>query len=256
MTREPDTGLRSLRALMILEALARIGVPATPTEVNRSLGLPKQTLHRAFGLLLSEGYVQLEHDGRSYSPGRRLRTMAAGVISSTRVRAARLAVMTALSERIGETCNLAIPDRDSMVYLDRVETRWPLRIHLPIGSSVPFHCTASGKLYLSTLDPRRLERILRSARFEPRTPRSIIGTESLRTEIRAIREKGHAEDDEEFIEGMVAVAVPVRDPNGRMTCSLSIHAPVQRVTLEVLRTHLPDLHQAADELSNLLIEEP
>ncbi len=44
------------------------------------------------------------------------------------------------------TCNIATPDRDGMVYIDRVETKWPLRIQLPIGTTVPFHCTASGNL--------------------------------------------------------------------------------------------------------------
>ncbi|MEL6747300.1 MAG: helix-turn-helix domain-containing protein, partial [Pseudomonadota bacterium] len=101
---------RSIRLLLLLEEVARIGVPATPTEINANIGLPKQTLHRLFGLLEEEGFLQREHDGRSFSPGPRLRTMATGVISSTRVRAARLMVMQSLSRDVGETCNLAIPD--------------------------------------------------------------------------------------------------------------------------------------------------
>ena len=48
----------------------------------------------------------------------------------------------------------ALPDREAMVYIERVQTEWPLRIQLPIGTRVPFHCTASGKMYLSTLERR------------------------------------------------------------------------------------------------------
>lgn len=130
----------SMRHLLILEEVARIGVPVTPTEINRSIGLPKQTLHRIFASLEEEGFLQRDYDGRSYSPGHRFRTMAMGVISSTRVRTARLAVMKALSQKIGETVNLVIPGRHAMIYLDRVETDWPLRVQLPIGRRFP--CTA------------------------------------------------------------------------------------------------------------------
>ena len=68
--------------------------------------------------------------------------------------------MNALVDDIGETCNLVIPGRQSMIYLDRVESAWPLRVQLPIGTRVPLHCTASGKLYLSTLSKSRQQRIL------------------------------------------------------------------------------------------------
>ena len=69
----------------------------------------------------------------------------------------RQTVLNALAEDVGETCNIAMPERHAMVYLDRVETKWPLRIQLPVGTEVPFHCTASGKMYLSSLKPRLLQ---------------------------------------------------------------------------------------------------
>lgn len=253
-TGKEQTG-RSVRFLLILEEVARIGVPATPTEVNRALNLPKQTLHRMFLSLEAEGFLQREHDGRSFSPGPRFRSMAIGVISSTRVRTARLAVMRALAADIGETCNLAIPEQDSMVYLDRVETDWPLRVQLPIGTSVPLHCTASGKLYLSSLTPSRLKRILNAGKFERRTPKTITDPDRLAGEIARTKRLGHSQDDEEFIEGMVALAVPVNDAGGRLVSTLSFHAPTPRMTLDVAMSHLDRLRAAADELSSILIEE-
>ena len=141
----------NLRLLMLLEEVARAGVPVTPSVVNESLGLPKPTIHRLFATAEAEGFLQRDIDGRSYSPGRRMRLLATNTLSSERVRTVRLAVLNSLAMSVGETCNIAIPERDGMVYLDRVETHWPLRIQLPVGTQVPFHCTASGKMYLSTL---------------------------------------------------------------------------------------------------------
>lgn len=246
---------RSLRLILILEEVARMGTPSTPTEINKNIGLPKQTLHRSFSTLEDWGFLQREHDGRAYSPGSRMRSMAAGVMSSTRVRSARLAVMSKLSEDIGETCNLTVPDRNGMVYLDRIEAEWPLRIQFPIGTRVPFHCTASGKLYLSTLTKSRLERVIDNTRLERMTPNTITSKRALIAEIETIRKQGYAEDNEEFVDAMVAIAVPIHDGNGRFVSTLAMHAPTPRTPLSKARKQLSRLQRAANELSQLLVDD-
>ncbi|MEO0624056.1 MAG: IclR family transcriptional regulator [Pseudomonadota bacterium] len=243
----------NLRMLLILEEVARIGVPVTPTEVNQSIGLPKPTIHRLFATLEAEGFLMRELDGRSYTPGRRLRRMATNTLSSLRVRMARLAVLGRLAEDIGETCNIAVPDREAMVYLDRVETKWPLRIQLPVGTQVPFHCTASGKMYLATLNPSHLERYLRTVRLTPKTERSIIDVAALREEVARTRDRQFAEDAEEFIDGMVAIAVPILDDQERLVSTVSFHAPTMRMSLDQARSHVAQLREASAELSRLLI---
>ncbi len=250
-----EASARNMRQLLILEEMARLGVPATPSEINRGIGLPKQTIHRIFATLEEAGFVQREHDGRSYSPGPRARQMSAGLISSLRVRSARLVVMNALAERIGETCNLAIPDRDGMLYLDRVETHWPLRIQFPIGTKVPFHCTAAGKLFLSTLTPRRLDLMLEKGAFERRTPQTLTDPAALKAEIKTIRKQGYSQDNEEFMDGMVALAVAVRDANGRMFASLSFHAPTPRMSMHSALEYIDDLREAAEALSRIVTSE-
>lgn len=225
----------------------------TPTEINQKLGLPKPTIHRLFATLEAEGFLQREIDGRSYAPGRRLRKMSTGVLSSLRVRTARLSILNALAEKIGETCNISVPDRDAMIYIDRVETKWPLRIQLPIGTNVPFYCTASGKMYLSMLKKAHLERYLGSVKFEQQTPATITDKASLFSEIRKTKEQGFAQDNEEFMEGMIALAVPIIDVHGRLVSTLSFHAPTQRLSLQQAYAYLDDLNEAAEELSQLLV---
>ena len=247
----------NLRPLLILEAVSRAGSPVTPTAVNAALALdglalPKPTIHRLFSTLEEEGFLQREIDGRSYSPGRRMNRLAVETVAAVRVRGARMAVLTAVAERIGETCNLAIPDRDAMVYLDRVETKWPLRIQLPIGTRVPLHCTASGKMYLSSLEAARRDRMVDHSRLEGRTERSIRDPETLRRELAEIAERGYATDDEEFMEGMVALAVPILDRQGQLFSTLSVHAPTLRMGLDEARAHLDALREAARELARIV----
>ncbi|MBP5859039.1 IclR family transcriptional regulator [Marivibrio halodurans] len=244
----------NMRLLIILEELAQAGVPVTPTAVNETLNLPKPTIHRLFATLEEEGFLQRELDGRSYSAGRRLRKLSTNVLSSLRIRTARLSVLNALADEVGETCNIAVPDRDVMIYLDRVETKWPLRIQLPVGTEVPFYCTASGKMYLSTLRNAHLDRYLNTAKLEPYTDRTKTDRAALRAEIMKTRERGYALDDEEFIEGMIAVAVAIKGDMGRLVSTLSFHAPTQRLTLPEAEERLPSLHRAARELGALLVE--
>ncbi|TCS54735.1 IclR family transcriptional regulator [Primorskyibacter sedentarius] len=244
----------NLRLLLVLEAMAEAGVPVTPTEVNQKLGLPKPTIHRLFTTLETEGFIQREIDGRGYSPGQRVRKMSTGILSSLRIRTARIAILAQLAEEIGETSNISIPDRDAMVYLDRVETKWPLRIQLSVGTRVPFYCTAGGKMYLSSLDRRHLRNYALTAKLDPLTDKTITDPEALIEEAVAIRERGYATDDKEFMADMVAVAVPILDSNGRLVSTLSFHAPELRLSIGDAIDHVDRLKQSAARLSELLHE--
>lgn len=247
-----DTIPTNLRLLMVIEEMARAGVPVTPTEVNAKLGLPKPTIHRLFMTLEEEGFVQRDLDGRSYSPGPRLRTMAGGILSSLRIRTARQAILQKLSREIGETCNIALPDRDAMIYVERVETEWPLRIQLQVGTRVPFYCTASGKMYLSSLVPSHLKRYLAATDLVARTPNTITDIDRLLDEVNTIKEQGYSLDREEFLTDMIALAVPLLDTNDRLIATLSFHAPTQRFDISGALEYRDALHASARELSALI----
>ncbi len=244
----------NLRLIRVLEVVAEAGIPVTPTEVNAQLRLPKPTIHRLFATLEAEGFLERDLDGRSYAPGLRMRFLAGSVLSSRSFHAARQAILTRLSQTIGETCNIAQADRTEMMYLDRVETEWPLRIQLPIGTRVPFHCTASGKMYLSSLDTRQVQRFLSSTVLKAHTPQSKTQREDILGELKRVRKQGFAVDREEFMAGMIALAVPIKDGNGRLMATLSFHAPEQRVSAVQALDHLDALKGAAEELADLVRE--
>lgn len=244
----------NLRLLAILEEVARAGVPVTPSFVSEAVGLPVPTIHRLLATAEEEGFLQRDVDGRSYGPGLRLRRLSGNILSSQRMRTERLLVMKALADEVEETCNLAAPARHGMVYLDRVETHWPLRIQLAVGTQVPFHCTASGKMYLSSLRADKLKRVLTWLELDGHTERTITDQDRLRRELAATRKRGYATDDEEFMTGMSAIAVPVRDSQGRLLSTLSIHAPTQRHSVASLVGTLEPIERAAAEIQKLCID--
>lgn len=242
----------SLRNLQILESLAQEARPLTATEMNAALQLPVPTIHRLVGSLEKEGYLARQIDGRSYLPGPRLRQMMLGVMRSWHHHQPQRDILIRLNETVGETCNLSIPDGDAMLYIDRVETHWPLRIQLQIGSHVPLHATASGKMCLALLPDTARERFLKHAALKAETARTITDPQRLRAELAQIRQQGYSTDSEEFVSGMIAVAVGVPDRSGRLTATLSFHAPAQRLTLAEGLKFLPDLQAAASELGELI----
>ena len=153
-----------------------------------------------------------------------------------------------MARRIGETCNISVPDGLAMIYWDRVETEWPLKVQLPVGSRVPLYCTASGKLFLASLPPGRRRQLLARLDLQRRTPNTIADAAALEAALETIARSQMGTDNEEFIEGMIAIAVPIAEKSGRLFATLSFHAPVVRMSLEEAVGHADVLREAARDL--------
>lgn len=241
----------NLRLIRLVEIVAEAGAPVSRADLTKALALPKATVHRLLSTAEQAGLLQRHIDGRSYGPGRRLHRLATQTLASERVREERVSLLSGLAEAVGETCNIAVPGRTAMIYLERVETHWPLRIQLPIGTQVPFNCTASGKMYLSSLRADRLDRLLANLPLQRNTDRSIVDRKRLVADLKDTRRRGYSRDDEEFMDGMAAIAVPITDENGRLLSTLSIHAPVQRNDVSGLVRHLDHMRKTASGLELL-----
>jgi len=239
------------RVLDILDTVAASPKPLSATEINQVLGLPKATAHRLCAELESRGYLLKRINGKSYQPGNRLYDVAIGVLANARFSATRHAILTALSEKVGETCNIAYPDGLYMAYSDRVETKAPLRLQFSIGMRVPLYCTASGKLYLSTLPKSRRKLVIGKLKLEPHARNTITDPDVLLAETDLIEKRQVSIDNQELYEDVIAIAVPIKDRHGRFYSSLAIQAPVSRISVDSSDRYLPLLREAAQELSLL-----
>ena len=239
------------RVLDILETVAASPKPLSATDINEVLDLPKATAHRLCSELEAQGYLLKRINGKSYQPGKRLFDVAVGVLANARFSATRHAILTALSEKVGETCNIAYPDGLSMAYSDRVETKAPLRLQFSIGMRVPLYCTASGKLYLSTLPKSRRKSVINKLELEQLAKNTITDPDVLLAELDLIEKRQVSIDNQELYDDVIAIAVPIKDKNGRFYSSLAIQAPVSRISADNSDRYLPLLLEAADELSLL-----
>ena len=248
----PGAGGAPERTLRLLSLVARSGRPLSLAELCAQLEMAKPTLHRLCGQLVALGFLAHEVDARSYTTGPALRALALDTLHNAHESGRRHQHLKQLVAKVGETCNFTTLDGAQVRYVDRIEAQWPLRLTLEVGTHVPLHCTASGKLFLAHLAPAERRATLASLPLEPMTPHTLVDAASLELECAAIARQGHSCDRQEFILGLIAIAVPVRDSAGLVRAAIAMHAPIARMTIEQALACLPDLEQAAQRIGSLL----
>jgi DNA-binding IclR family transcriptional regulator len=241
----------SLRSLQIAEFVALASQPVTLGGIAAGTGIPKPSLHRFINALVETGVLLREPHERSYSVGSRLTAIAAGVMSHSSLRDERRSVLRTLVDQIGETCNFTTLDGNDIVYVDRVEAAWPLRLHLQPGSHVPIHCTSSGKLFLAHMPARRRRQLLYAGPLERFTGKTITDPGRLEAELKRIRKTKISTDDEGYLAGLISVAVPVWGRNRRMIGTVAVHAPNARMNLKQALAHVALLRRAASDLARI-----
>ena len=117
---------------------------------------------------------------------------------------------------------------------------------------MPFHCTASGKLYLSTLSKDEVRYVIEVAGLTQFSVETITSIDALEAELEVIRGQGFAIDHQEFLAGTIAVGVPVFDFKRRLSLILTVQAPVFRLPLDAVEHCLPVLRDAANRLELMM----
>ena len=246
----------AIRAFRIIEIISEAQEPLTLAQIVERIDLPKQTVHRLLKQLEGAWIVTRHAPGKHYECSSRVRKMAVNMLMTAGPAAARRAILLQLADTVRETCNLAMSSGDDIVYLDRVEANWPSRTVLSAGSRVPYHCTASGKLLLSFLPKQQRERLLAKLPLRGSTSQTITDLDMLREELTEIRRQRLSFNHEEFIPGMIAIAVPVMLDKTRACAAIAIQSPLDRTSIESLQGFLPELRHAAAEIADTFREMP
>jgi len=242
----------NLRTLLILEVIGRSDRAMTPTEINDQIGLPKQTVHRLVATLEKEGFLTKDVDGKKYRPTRRLRLLGAGLLHASRFHITRHQILQDVANQVKEAVNFVVPEESGMHYLDRIDTDWPFRIQLPVGTNVPYHCTASGKTFMASLSKSARTKFVAGLQLEKRTDNTHITPKTLLADVAICAKRGYALDEEEFMDGMLAISVPVTDSFGRFVAALAFHGPGQRLSVEILEASKDILLKGAETLKTSL----
>ena len=159
-------------------------------------------------------------------------------------------------DEIGESCNLTLLENNQVLYLDRVETTHPLRLHLEAGTRVPLHSTASGKLFLSRMSDDEARKALGPEPYQRFTAKTITEFAPLAAELAKVRKTGIGTHGSERFDDSAAIAVPVLASDGSMVMAVAMHAPSSRASLKTCMGYVGALQRAASAIAGTLGRPP
>ncbi|NBT34791.1 MAG: IclR family transcriptional regulator [Betaproteobacteria bacterium] len=246
-----DGDTPNLRLFSLLEIIAQKDRPFNLQGLAEDSDLPKATLHRMLQQLEGAGILQRDGNGRHYSAGARLTRLAETLLLNGTTRGARHAILSKLVEEVGESCNITAFSGNEVLYVDRVETAAPLRFFLQSGSRVPAHCSATGKLFLGQMAPAQRRRLLSAVPLERFTSNTITDIGLLEKEVEQVKQLGYAFDHEEFLPGLLCLAVLVPTKKGGSNMAVALQAPIMRCPKERALDFLPALKKAALSVSRI-----
>lgn len=222
------------------------------TELSKRLKLHKNNVFRLLATLEARGYIEQNRITENYRLGLKCLQLGQTFIHQMGLLLQSRAILADLSKATRESTYVAVRKGSSIIPLEFVEPTRAVRVVSFLGTVLPAHCTAAGKVHLvfeadgsaSQSLPETLTRY---------TDKTIVDQERLREQMSKVGESGYAIECGEFTEDVNAVAVPIRDYTRSMVGSLAVVGPGQRLTDEAIRGEIaPALLKAGNELSKRL----
>ncbi|GAA1933268.1 IclR family transcriptional regulator [Kitasatospora viridis] len=236
------------RALALLTELAE--GERSLEQLATLLGVHKTTAMRLLQSLEQARLVHRDAEYR-YHLGAGLFALAGRALEQRPVRRTAAPQLAALNAATGQTVHLAAMEGDEVVYIDKYESRQPVRMYSRIGLPVPMHCTASAKVLLAALPPERRAAVVAGLEFTRFTDRTLTTPAELLAELARVAERGWARDRAEHEPFMNCVAAPIRDAGGQVVAAASLSVPDLVLPYEGVLELLPQLLAATAAASGL-----
>ena len=223
---ESPSGTQSLlRGLQLMELLSNYANGCPLAKLAEEAGMSKSTTHRLLQGLQRAGYVTPAPTYGSYRLTSKCVAIGQKALSSLNVIHVSAGHLEALNLDCGETVNFSTMERGRVILIYKLDpVRGMIRTRAYIGQSMPFHCSAMGKLFLAYNRQEDIKDIWEAHREEviAHTPNTIADWAGMEKEIGEIKKCGYAMDREEHELGVSCVAAPIFDVNGRMPYSVSV----------------------------------
>ncbi|TXS33574.1 IclR family transcriptional regulator [Streptomyces sp. gb1(2016)] len=251
-----------MRGIAVLRRLTEADGSLALGDLERATGLARSTVDRVTLTLARTGYVRI--DGRTVTLAPRLMELGNAYLSSIRLPGLLGDRADALADELDETVSLAVPDGGGIRFVHQATRRRAMSLRFRIGDLLPVERTAPGTLFATLWGAGEWQawRERRASDPEgegfPSLPKRPCPADDLFEErVAAARADGWAVDDQLIEPGLLALAVPVRDPDGGFACVLSVVSHTSRHTAQGLREDLlPRLRDAASAMERRLRDAP
>ena len=237
-----------VKGVQLLKLLAEHPPGLSLAVLAEHSDIPKPTVHRLVAALADAGLTRFDDATGRYRLAHGVLPLASAFLEGIDLREVCVPALRKLAAETGETCHLGVRDGIQVVYIDKSEARWPVRMYSRIGATNPLYCTSLGKALLAWSGEPLLEEVIRSGP-QRRTATTITDAQGLREDMGRTRERGWSVDDVENELGIRCVGAPVFDWEGKVTAAMSVAGPETRMTDEALDRMGPMVRDAANRAS-------
>jgi DNA-binding IclR family transcriptional regulator len=239
------------RGLKLLNLFSESPRGLTAKQVAASSRLPVSTVHRFLANLVTAGFLNRDLEG-THHLGIACFAIGQAAAGQLDIRRLSLPYLRELNQQTRETIHLTVRHGISAVYVEKLDSPEPLRIHSRLGASVPLYCTAVGKVMLAYMPSDEQDRVLSQLELKRLTPNTAGSLQELKAELFRVRKNGYASDLEEHELHIRCVAAPIWDHTGNVQSSVSITAPSLRMPVARLRQLAPLIQTAGLQISTEL----
>lgn len=244
---ERDNTIKSAKKIFhVLEILTNMN-NASISDLSRITGFTMSTTQRIVNTLTEMKYVRQDPNTLKYSVSYKLFSLAQRLEYKDPLIETAKPFLKSLALKLKETVNLGVMENQELIYIDKLVSKEPLRIELNIGSEAPFYCTGLGKAIAAFKDENYF-----GISFKRFTSKTITSNEALNSALENVKKLRYAVDDEEFMEGLYCIAMPILNKDNKAIAAISVSYPKMRKTAAKNQLIISSLKEATQEISNLL----
>lgn len=241
------------RALLMVESVARGTEPATPKQLAAELELGLATVYHLLNTLVYMGYLERVNGGYVISAAK-IHSLYNAVGASYAVDNRTVLAVNHIAELTGETVYAARLIGLAVVIAVVAEGSQAVRVsNLYPGLRGNEHARATGKALLAYAPLATIEEFLgRPGGFRAMTSTTIVNPDELRAELVKVSKNGYAIDNQEYVEGVGCISVPIRRRGQEPTVAISITVPAHRFVatkdqyLKILKENVRQLARESD----------
>lgn len=244
MQNKNKTVVKSMDILNLFKDHSKLSL----NEIVQLSGIPKTSVHRMIGSLEDMGFLKKDIDNK-YSLG--LLFMEFGQLVKERldIRKIALPTMHSLRDEANEAVNLVIKEGNEAIYIEKLETKQPVRVYTKIGRKAPLYGGACPRAILAFLPQMEIEQYLSEIELIKVASGTITDKEELLHVLAACRKNGYTVSHSELQDYSSAVAAPIFDSANQVVASISLVGPSVRFQEEHLSELIRMIKKGADEIS-------
>ncbi len=239
------------RALLVLDTVKNAEEPLGVNEIAKECSLSPATTYRILRTFKNGGWVYQDKDEK-YTIGYKISYITVRKQFRLALKETAYFVMAKLSKSENEAMNLVVRDNNQCYILEQSRTDKIVDYVPPVGTILPLHASACGKILLSELSQQLLSDILDTYTFNKLTRHTIESKETFLTVLAQVREQGYALDEHESQEEGFCIAVPIRSTDGEIIAALSFSGFIGQKTVNEIDYYVNLLNDASREITRKL----